>query len=134
MVAPAFPKRRILVVDDEPSVCDAVRMMLDFDGHQVEIAGTGEEALARFEENSFDLVIADFAMPGMNGAELATAIKARAPHQPVVLITSYIERLQSAGHLLKGVDFVISKPFLLEDLRRAIAKTTGGAAPKGPAP
>ena len=122
MSVPAFPPRKILVVDDEPFVCDAVKMMLSFDGHEVEVAGNGKDALAMFEPGKFDLVITDFAMPTMKGDELAAAIKARAPNQPVVLITAYAEMLQSSGNPLKGIDFVISKPFLLENLREAIAK------------
>jgi CheY-like chemotaxis protein len=58
----------------------------------------------------------------MKGDELAATIKARAPGQPVVMITAYAEMLQSSGNPLTGVDFVISKPFLLENLREAIAK------------
>src|SRR5437870_372298 len=78
MSAPAFPQCRILVVDDEPFVCDAVKMMLNFDGHVVETASNGKEALALFEKGKFDLVITDFAMPSMKGDELAAEIKARA--------------------------------------------------------
>lgn len=118
-----FPPRRILVVDDEPFVCDAVRMMLDFDGHYVEMAASGQEALAILDRTKFDLVITDFAMPNMKGDELAAAIKARNPAQPVVMITAYAEMLHASGNPLKGVDFLISKPFLLENLREAIAKT-----------
>lgn len=124
MKPPAFPQRRILVVDDEPFVCDAVRMMLAFDGHQVETANNGEEALKRFDESGFDLVFTDFLMPNMKGDQLAAAIKARNPQQPVVLITAHAEMLRASGNPLKGVDFVISKPFLLENLREAIAKVT----------
>lgn len=130
MKAPAFPQRRILVVDDEPFVCEAVRMMLAFDGHQVETADGGEAALKRLDSEKFDLVITDYAMPNMKGDQLAAAIKARDPQQPVVLITAYAEMLHSSGNPLKGVDFMISKPFLLENLREAIAKTT----PPKPAP
>ena len=99
-------------------------MMLAFDGHIVETASSGQEALTLFEQHPFDLVITDFAMPNMKGDQLAAAIKSRKPGQPVVLITAYAEMLQSAGHKLQGVDFVISKPFLLENLREAITKTT----------
>src|SRR5215472_1662652 len=119
---PAFPQRRILVVDDEPFVCDAVKMMLTFDGHIVETASNGKDALALFEIGKFDLIITDFAMPTMKGDELAAAIKARSPKQPVVMITAYAEMLKSSGNPMAGVDFLISKPFLLEDLRRAITK------------
>lgn len=115
------PKKRILVVDDEPFVCDAVKMMLAFDGHDVATANGGKEALALFDAGKFDLVITDFAMPGMKGDELAAAIKARSPGQPVVMITAYAEMLQSSGKKLPGVDFVVSKPFLLEHLRAAIS-------------
>jgi CheY-like chemotaxis protein len=122
MSVPGIPSRRILVVDDEQFVCDALRMMLNFDGHVVETANSGAEALALFERGKFDLVITDFSMPTMKGDELALAIKTRAPKQPVVMITAYAEMLQSAGNPLTGVDFVISKPFLLEDLRAAVSK------------
>jgi CheY-like chemotaxis protein len=122
MVQAVIPKKRILVVDDEPFVCEAVKMMLAFDGHEVKTANSGKEALLVLEKDKFDLVITDFAMPTMKGDELAAAIKARLPKQPVVMITAYAEMLQSSGDPLPGVDFLISKPFLLENLREAIAK------------
>lgn len=124
MTTPAFPQRHILVVDDEPLVCDAVKMMLEFDGHIVETVGSARDALAALEKSKFDLVITDFAMPDMKGDELAAAIKARDPKQPVVMITAYSEMLQASGNPLTGVDLIIGKPFLLENLREAIAKVT----------
>src|SRR5260370_21052261 len=81
MTAPAIPQCRILVVDDEPFVCDAVKMMLSFDGHIVETASNGKEALALFDKGKFDVVINHFAMPTMKRAASAAAIKARAPKQ-----------------------------------------------------
>jgi len=120
----AFPKKRILVVDDEPFVCDAVKMMLNFDGHVVEIANNASEALAMYEAGKFDVVITDFAMPIMKGDELAATIKIKSPEQPVVMITAYAEMLQASGKKMPGVDLVITKPFLLENLREAIAKVT----------
>jgi CheY-like chemotaxis protein len=128
MKGPAFPQKRILVVDDQPMVCDAVKMMLDFDGHEVKVAFSGKEALAMLQREQFDLVITDFDMPAMKGDELAAAIKARSPKQPVVMITAYAEMLQASGNPLTGVDLVISKPFLLENLREAIAKVTPAGA------
>jgi CheY-like chemotaxis protein len=122
MVQAIIPKKRILVVDDEPFVCEAVKMMLAFDGHEVKTANSGMEALLVLEKDTFDLVITDFAMPAMKGDELAAAIKSRLPRQPVVMITAYAEMLQSSGDPLPGVDYLISKPFLLENLREAIAK------------
>jgi CheY-like chemotaxis protein len=68
-------------------------------------------------------------MPVMKGDELAIAIKAKVPKQPIVMITAYAEMIQASGNPLTGVDAVISKPFLLENLREAIAKVSlsGGA-------
>jgi CheY-like chemotaxis protein len=122
MAAPKISAKRILVVDDEPFVCDAVKMMLLFDGHEVQTANSGKQALTLFEKGKFDVVITDFAMPEMRGDELAIAIKTRAPDQAIVMITAYAEMLKSSSNPLTGVDFVVSKPFLLDNLREAIAK------------
>jgi CheY-like chemotaxis protein len=119
-----FPSRRILVVDDEPLVCDAVRMMLAFDGHQVETAANAKDALVLFGQSKYDLVITDYAMPGMSGDRLALAIKEKVPAQPVVMITAFAEVLPKP---LSAVDLIISKPFLLENLRAAIAKVCPAA-------
>jgi CheY-like chemotaxis protein len=93
-------------------------MLLKFDGHEVETTNCSKEALGMFKSGRFDLVFTDFTMPGMNGHQLAAAIKAGAPDQPVVMITAY------GGTLIPSpdVDFVVSKPFRLEHLREAIAK------------
>lgn len=124
MSSPAIAPKNILVVDDEPLVCDAVKMMLTFDGHTVETAASPKAALEMFVPGKYDLVITDYAMPQMKGDELAIQLRLRAPEQPVVLITAYAEMLKAAHSPLSGVDSVVSKPFLLDDLRAAIAKAT----------
>jgi CheY-like chemotaxis protein len=129
MTAPVVSPKNILVVDDEPLVCEAVKMMLSFDGHVVQAVTNAHDALALLEEHTFDLVITDFEMPNMKGDELAALIRARNPKQAVVMITAYAEMLQAAGNPLKGVDCIISKPFLLENLRQAIATATSPAVP-----
>jgi CheY-like chemotaxis protein len=113
---------QILVVDDEPAVCGALKMMLEHEGHKVQTTGSAKEALSLLERHKFDLVTTDFAMPGMKGDALAVAIKQRLPHQPILMISANGALSQSAGFPLTGVDFVISKPFLMEDLRNAIAR------------
>ena len=119
--------RRILVVDDEPAVCDAIKMMLKFDGHEVQTANGSKEALSLLEQGKFDLVTVDYAMVGMKGDELAAIIKQRLPHQPIIMITAYAEMLKSSGNSLPGVDRIISKPFLLADLRKAITEVLPGS-------
>ena len=106
---------RILVVDDEPLVCESIRMLLAYDGHKVETACSGEEALKRFGREEFDLVFTDFCMPGMKGDELAAQIKHRAPEKPVILLTAF-----PPSHHVAAIDLVITKPFYLSTLREAI--------------
>jgi DNA-binding NtrC family response regulator len=124
-----IPKRRILVVDDEPMVCDAVELMLSFDGHSVKTAANGAEALAYLDAAPFDLVITDYAMPQMKGDELAIRIKARRPATPVVMITAHAELLAATRTPLPGIAMVISKPFMLETLRDAILRTCNAPSP-----
>jgi CheY-like chemotaxis protein len=117
-------KKKILVVDDEPLVCEAISMMLSFDGHEVTTAGTGKEALTKFAQNRFDLVTTDYVMPEMNGVELARALKRLVPGQPVILITAHGEMLKTSEASLAGVDQIVGKPFQFAELREAIKTAT----------
>ena len=77
----------ILVVDDDPAMVKALRRLLRAAGHTGETAVSGGEALIQIKKERFDLVITDYQMPGMNGDELAAAIKALVPIQPVLMVT-----------------------------------------------
>jgi len=110
------------VVDDDPLVLDSLRTMLGVEGHAVETASNAKEALNLFKKGSFDLVILDYEMPGMNGDELAAAIKALDLNQPIVMITAYPELLAASGTPLVGVDLLIRKPFDLQEVRNALRK------------
>ena len=122
MNTPAILPKRILVVDDEACVIDAVKMMLKLDGHTVETASSGQEALALYQQAKFDLVITDFSLPGMTGNDLANQLKARNPKQPIVMITAYAELLAANQTPMDAGDCTLSKPFSLGDLRAALAK------------
>jgi CheY-like chemotaxis protein len=115
-------RKRILLVDDQRPVRDAINLLLGLDEHTVVGATNGVEALALFRADHFDLVITDFEMPQMKGNELATRIKQISPSQPILMITAYAERLDNADN---PVDAVLNKPFQLEDLRRAVAELLG---------
>ena len=117
-------KKKILVVDDEPLVCEAIGMMLSFDGHEVVTAGSGKEALDLFDRDAFDLVTTDYTMPEMKGDELARALKVRLPGQPVIMITAHAEMFKNDVVAMSGVDQLVSKPFKLQELRDAIQKAT----------
>ena len=117
-------RKRILLVDDQQSVREAISLLLSLDEHTVIEAGNGVEALDVFGREQFDLVITDFEMPNMKGNELARRIKQLSPAQPIVMITAYAERL---GDSSNPVDALLNKPFQLEDLRRAMAELLSGA-------
>lgn len=119
---PTKKRYKILVVDDEPTVCKAIQMMLKYYGHDVEITEDGVAALTRFATEKYDLVITDYLMPEMKGDELVSQIKQQQPGQKVIMITAFAEDFLAYGKPTGGVDFVLNKPFSLEDLRGAIAK------------
>lgn len=111
------------MVDDEPAVANVMEMMLRFEGHEVQTVTGGREALALLEQNQFDFIITDYAMPEMKGDELAAIIKQRWPKQPVIMLTAHAEMLKGSGLAMSGIDALINKPFLLDDLRTAMARS-----------
>ena len=124
MPEPKPPKKKILIVEDEPQVRDVLKMLLSFDGHEIVTASDAQEALVIFEQGGFDVVITDFSMPGMKGDALALALKARLPDQPVIMVTAHAEVLKTSGVPLRGVDQLVNKPFQIQELRDAIRKAT----------
>src|SRR5436190_13020168 len=115
-VATAGVARRILVVDDEPLVCESVKWMLLSYGHEVEAVHSADEALALFEKYKFDLVIIDYLMPGMKGDALAVNLRKRLASQPIIIISASGDMLRS-DRPLEGVDCILSMPFRLQELR-----------------
>ena len=122
----------VLVVDDEPLVCNALKFLLDRFGFDTVMAQSGAEALDCFKQKEFDLVITDFAMPRMNGVDLAIAIKARSPNQPILMLTAYAERFWSEP--VAAVDKILAKPISIPKLQEAIKMVSTPAAVQGPVP
>jgi len=106
-------------VDDEPSVRQTFRMILEIDGHSATEAKNGVEALDLFNKAQFDLVMTDFEMPVMKGDALAVRIKRLAANQPILMITAYGKELGDSDN---PVDGILNKPFTLDALRGSIAK------------
>ncbi|NKQ13437.1 response regulator, partial [Pseudomonas sp. SST3] len=79
----------VLVVDDEPKLCDLLTQALSQNGIQVFSAGNGLHALKVLGEEDIDLVISDWRMPGMDGPALLAEIKVRYPTLPVIVMTAY---------------------------------------------
>ena len=116
---------QILLVDDEPQVREVLAALLNAEGHECETAGHAVEGIHRFRERHFDIVIADKAMPGMSGDQMAVSIKKMAPAIPFVLLTGFGSFLN--GEEMPGVDVVASKPITRAGLRDAIDKALKAA-------
>jgi two-component system capsular synthesis sensor histidine kinase RcsC len=116
---------RILIVDDAKATRDALSNIFSVMGFKVDVASNGNEGLNLFSKNSFDLVITDLQMPGMDGWNLAFRIKDKSPNTPVVLITG--SEKEAVMEKLKGgcVDSVLFKPFRLEDIQEMVQKMLG---------
>lgn len=112
---------KILAVDDQPVLCEILTEYLEGDCHKVTTAHTGDQALKRFQENDFDLVITDQAMPGMNGDQLAATIRHLQPTVPIMLLTGFGDTDASSANR-SNVDVIVGKPINLPTLRQAIAK------------
>jgi CheY-like chemotaxis protein len=110
---------RILVVDDERGVLDAVRMSLEFYGYEVSTCNSATEAIDAFKANPFDAVVTDYSMPEMKGDELAARIKELCPACPILLITAHAEMLDRKR--LELMACVLSKPFMPQALNVALS-------------
>lgn len=123
-LAPAEISRplRILVVDDQSVQGELIAQALERDWHTTAVASNGRDALALFERQEFDLVITDKAMPGMNGDQLAVAVKSLEPETRVILLTGFGAAADDRDGQSEFVDLVLAKPALFVKLRAAIAK------------
>ena len=119
---------RILVVDDEPSIVDSVSTVLRYEGFEVDVAASGRAALAKAQEERFDLVVMDVMLPDLDGLEVTRRIRADGVGVPVLFLTAKSDvQDRVAGFTIGGDDYV-TKPFsLLEVVARTKAILRRGA-------
>jgi two-component system alkaline phosphatase synthesis response regulator PhoP len=108
-----MPKERILVVDDEEDILELVRFHLAREGYQLTLATTGEEALKKAKLETFSLIVLDLMLPGLDGLEVAKALKAEARTKgvPIVMLTAKGEDADVVSGLEIGAEDYITKPF-----------------------
>jgi two-component system phosphate regulon response regulator PhoB len=106
-------KESILVVDDEEDILELVRFHLARDGYTVGLAATGEEALKKSRRERFDLILLDLMLPGMDGFEVAKALKAdsKLAGVPIIILTARGEDADIVTGLEIGADDYVTKPF-----------------------
>jgi PAS domain S-box-containing protein len=114
VIAPITAALKILVIDDEAQVREALAEILELDGHEVVCASNGQEALGLFNaalrSAPFSMVITDLGMPGMDGREVATSVKGANASTPVVMLTGWGRRMEKDKEIPPGVDHLICKP------------------------
>jgi len=123
----------VLVVDDDLTVRDVVRRYLELAGHQVALAGNGEDALAWIAEHKPDLVVLDLMLPGIDGLEVCRRLR-RTSTVPVVMLTALGEEENRIAGLQLGADDYVTKPFSPRELAlrvSSVLRRTGASPAHG---
>jgi DNA-binding response OmpR family regulator len=110
---------RILLVDDEQSIQTLLSFPLRKDGYEVVQATDGREALARFSESAFDLVVLDVMLPRVDGLEVCRRMRARSS-VPIIMLTAKAEEIDKVLGLELGADDYITKPFSMREFRSRV--------------
>jgi CheY-like chemotaxis protein len=115
---------RILIVDDVPEILLLLRKLVARMGYQVEMATGAREALAVLRAKRIDLLLTDWAMPGMNGGELIEALKRdeRLSHIPTVVLTGHDTEIERSAARLAGCDRFLVKPIKRDELQSVISE------------
>ena len=114
-------KPPILVIDDDPELCELIKRTLEHDGHRVVVAHDGMRAMGTYEMNRPSMLFVDLMMPNIDGEEFLRMLGT--PRPPVVLITASVRRLEVAERF--GVDASLEKPFDIREIMR-LAKSFVG--------
>lgn len=116
---------KILIVDDEQFVRDLLEKVLKRRGHEVTVAGDADQALRSLSAGTFDLLLTDVVMPGMDGFDLLRRVKSAHPAMKVIVLTGYARKQSISDFLLYGADEYLSKPFQVHELVSAVDRVTG---------
>lgn len=126
-------KQRLLVIDDDPLLREALLRILETEGHDVTVVDGGQAGIDAFtaahrEGRPFDAVMTDLGMPYVDGRLVAAAVKKLSPRTPVILLTGWGQRLNTEQSVPEYVDVVLSKPPKLPELRRTLAELQPSSA------
>ena len=117
---------RIMVVDDEKGICQNVEKILSKNNYEVICALSAVEALERMKTETFDLMISDIVMPGMNGLELLKQVKNEWPKTRALMMTAYASTDTALKAIRLGALDYVSKPFTPDELRTVVQKAMAG--------
>lgn len=115
---------QVLIIDDESGIVDSLRILLKNEGFTVHVALGGQQGLDRLAEIDPDIVLTDVRMPAVNGLQVLSAVRARTPDTPVILMTAQATLQSAVQAVNEGAFYYIQKPFrndeLIAILRRAV--------------
>lgn len=120
--------RRVLLIEDEANIAEAIRFLLARDGYQVHLRHDGREALAAVVELAPDLVILDLMLPGLSGLEILTSLRADAATLalPVLMLTAKGQGRDREAAERAGASAFMAKPFDNTEMRAAVRALIGG--------
>jgi two-component system alkaline phosphatase synthesis response regulator PhoP len=124
----------ILVVDDEKRIAHLVRDYLENAGFRAVVAYDGKTAMAQFRHEQPDLIVLDLNLPGMDGLDVARAVR-KERNTPIIMLTARVEEMDRIIGLELGADDYVSKPFSPRELVarvRAVLRRAGGKEPAAP--
>jgi PAS domain S-box-containing protein len=126
--APRGGGQRVLYVDDEPDLVKVGRRRLEWMGYSVVAETDPKRALKTFRRtpDDFDVVVTDFAMPGINGLSLADRLRELRPGLPIVVLTGYLDALSPEHFKAAGVSVVLNKPVTMSELARTVHELLHG--------
>ncbi len=111
---------RLLIVEDEETLCESLRRVLLREGYAVDTFNSAEEALEVFENGAYDLIITDIILPGITGIELLKRIKERLPEQIVIIMTAYASLETAVEALRTGAYDYVVKPVMHEEIKQIV--------------
>ncbi len=115
--------QKILIVDDEKSMCEFLEIMLKKDGYDITSTTSGENAMDLLDNNLYSMVLTDVRMPGVNGFEVLRKTKEVSPDTVVIMITAYGSPEGAVNAIKEGAYDYITKPFRVEDVKLTIKKS-----------
>lgn len=113
---------RLLIVEDEDTLCRSLQRVLHREGYDVDIADSAESAFSLLEHGSYDLIITDIILPGISGIELLTKYRRTNPAQKVMVITAYASLTTAMESLKAGACDFLVKPLMHDEMKRAVRK------------
>ncbi|MGM9571309.1 MAG: response regulator [bacterium] len=114
---------KLLIIDDEESLCKLLQSSLEAEGFDVDIAITAKDALKKVKKGDYDLVLLDLLIPEMNGVEIFKEINKFNEDLPVVMMTAYPDDGLVESAIREGIQFILRKPFDLAEVKRILKIT-----------